>query len=114
MLAVGGVLLLALLRAELIDTADDAGTDTATSVADLAQEGILPPVLAATEEIATAVQVVKRGEVISATTNAVGAPAFLLDELRTRRDAHDRPEDALLRRGRPVPGHLARHRDPHR
>ena len=81
-LAVGGVLLLALLRAELIDTADDAGTDTATSVADLAQKGILPPVLAATEEIATAVQVVKGDEVISATTNTVGSPAFLAGELK--------------------------------
>jgi len=81
-LVVGGLLLSALLRAELIDTADDAGTDTATSVADLAKEGILPPVLAATEEIATAVQVVQRGEVISATTNAVGARAFLLDDLK--------------------------------
>ena len=79
-LIVGGVLLLALLRAELIDTADDAGTDTATSVADLAAEGILPPVLAATEEVATAVQVVQNGEVISATTNAVGTRAFLEDE----------------------------------
>lgn len=81
-LVVGGILLLALLRAELIDTADDAGVDTANSVAKLAREGELPPVLAATEEVATAVQVVKAGQVISATTNAVGARAFLSDELQ--------------------------------
>ena len=81
-LAVGGILLLTMLRAELIDTADDAGTDTATSVADLAQEGVLPPVLAATEEVATAVQVVQAGEVISATTNLVGSRPFQLAELK--------------------------------
>ena len=36
--------------------------------------------LAATEEVATAVQVVQDGEVISATTNAVGSRAFLMVE----------------------------------
>ena len=81
-MAVGGILLLALLRAELIDTADDSGEDTADSVAELARAGTLPPVLAATEEVATAVQVVQAGEVISATSNAVGSRTFLRSELR--------------------------------
>jgi signal transduction histidine kinase len=81
-MAVGGILLLSLLRAELIDTADDAGEDTADSVAELARAGTLPPVLAATEEVATAVQVVQAGEVISATSNAVGSRTFLRSELR--------------------------------
>ncbi|MGI9084859.1 MAG: ATP-binding protein [Aeromicrobium sp.] len=81
-LVVGGALLLVLLRAELIDTADDAGVDTAKSVARLAKEGTLPPELAATEEVATAVQVVQAGQVISATTNAIGAKAFLTVELK--------------------------------
>jgi sensor histidine kinase regulating citrate/malate metabolism len=67
-LAIGGVLLLALLRAELVDSADDAGEDTALSIAKLAEEGTLPAELASTEEVAAAVQVVKGGEVISATT----------------------------------------------
>ena len=57
-LAVGGVLLLALIRAELIDTADDAGSDAAENVAALAKSITLPPVLAPTEEVAAAVQVV--------------------------------------------------------
>ena len=81
-MAVGGILLLSLLRAELIDTADDSGEDTADSVAELARAGTLPPVLAATEEVATAVQVVQAGEVISATSNAVGSRTFLRSELR--------------------------------
>jgi signal transduction histidine kinase len=81
-MAVGGILLLSLLRAELIDTAEDSGEDTADSVAELARAGTLPPVLAATEEVATAVQVVQAGEVISATSNAVGSRTFLRSELR--------------------------------
>jgi len=81
-MAVGGILLLSLLRAELIDTADDSGEDTADSVAELARAGTLPPVLAATEEVATAVQVVQAGEVISATSNAVGTRTFIRGELR--------------------------------
>jgi len=80
-LAVGGVLLLVLLRAELVDSADDAGEDTAISIAQLAQKGTLPPELASTEEVAAAVQVVKGGEVISATTNVVGSRPFQMAEL---------------------------------
>jgi len=80
-LAIGGVLLLALLRAELVDSADDAGEDTAISIAKLAEKGTLPPELASTEEVAAAVQVVKGGEVISATTNAVGSRPFELEEM---------------------------------
>ncbi len=77
-LAVGGYLLIQLLRAELINTADDAGLDTATSVARLAEAGTLPRELAATEEVSTAVQVVRTGRVISATTNAIGARPFVM------------------------------------
>ena len=80
-LAIGGVLLLALLRAELVDSADDAGEDTALSIAKLAEAGTLPAELASTEEVAAAVQVVKGGEVISATTNAVGSRPFRMKEL---------------------------------
>jgi signal transduction histidine kinase len=80
-LSIGGVLLLALLRAELVDSADDAGEDTAISISKLAEEGTLPPELASTEEVAAAVQVVRGGEVISATTNAVGSRPFRMDEL---------------------------------
>jgi signal transduction histidine kinase len=77
-LAIGGYLLLQILRAELIDTADDAGEDTARSIARLAEAGTLPTELAATEEVATAVQVVRAGQVISATTNALKARPFLI------------------------------------
>jgi len=77
MLVIGGMLLLTLIRAELIDTADDAGTDAAESVAELAQASALPPVLAPTEDIAAAVQVVKDGRVISTTQNAAGSTPFL-------------------------------------
>ena len=80
-LAIGGVLLLALLRAELVDSADDAGEDTALSIAKLAEEGTLPPELASTEEVAAAVQVVKGGQVISATTNAMGSRPLRMEEL---------------------------------
>ena len=77
-LVVGGFVLLHVLRAELIDTADDAGEDTARSIAKLAAAGTLPPELAATEEVATAVQVVRAGQVISATSNALKARPFLI------------------------------------
>lgn len=80
-LAVGGVLLLALLRAELIDSADDAGEDTALSISKLAERGTLPPELASTEEVAAAVQVVKGGEVVSATTNVIGSRPLHMAEL---------------------------------
>ena len=76
-LAIGGVLLLTFIRAELIDSADDAGSDAAESVGALAKTITLPPVLAPTEDIEAAVQVVKDGKVISSTQNAAGAPPFL-------------------------------------
>ncbi|MGH3459447.1 ATP-binding protein [Aeromicrobium sp.] len=79
-LATGGILLLALLRAELIDTADDAGEDTAINVARLAEQGTLPRELAETEEIASAIQVVREGVVISGTPNALGQMVFPLAE----------------------------------
>lgn len=81
-LAVGGVLLLVVLRAALVESADDAGEDTAISISKMAQKGTLPTELASTEEIAAAVQVVKGGEVISATTNAVGSRPFQMTELQ--------------------------------
>ena len=79
-LAVGGVLLLTLIRAELIDTADDAGTDAAEDVAQLAQSSALPPVLAPSQDVAAAVQVVRDGRVISTTQNAAGSTPFLQRE----------------------------------
>ena len=81
-LAVGGILLLALLRAELVDSADDAGEDTALSISKLAAKGTLPPELASTEEVAAAVQVVKGGEVVSATSNVVGSRPLQMAELK--------------------------------
>jgi len=81
-LVIGGVLILTLIRAELIDSADDAGSDAAESVAALAKTTTLPPVLAPTEDIAAAVQVVKDGRVISSTQNAAGAEPFLDRKMR--------------------------------
>lgn len=78
-LALGGVLLLSLLRAELVDTADDAGEDTALGVARQAESGSLPAVLASTEELSSAVQVVQDGEVISSSRSAEGRRVFMME-----------------------------------
>ena len=76
-LAIGGVLLLALLRAELIDTADDAGADTAISVAD-ARPGGHPAPGARGDRGGRRRRPgrARTAQVISATTNAVGSAAL--------------------------------------
>jgi signal transduction histidine kinase len=76
-LLVGGMLVLSLIRAELIDTADDAGMDAAEDVAELIRTEEIPQTLMPTEEIAAAVQVVKNGRVIATTPNAEGSTPFL-------------------------------------
>ncbi len=76
-LLVGGMLVLSLIRAELIDTADDAGIDAAEDVAEFVRTEEIPQILTPTEEIAAAVQVVKDGRVISTTPNAEGSTPFL-------------------------------------
>lgn len=76
-LLVGGMLVLSLIRAELIDTADDAGMDAAEDVAELIRTEEIPQTLMPTEEIAAAVQVVKDGRVIATTPNAEGSTPFL-------------------------------------
>ena len=76
-LFLGGMLVLSLIRAELIDTADDAGLDAAEEVAELIKTEEIPQTLMPTEEVAVAVQVVKNGQVIATTPNAAGSTPFL-------------------------------------
>ncbi|MFZ0142261.1 MAG: ATP-binding protein [Aeromicrobium sp.] len=65
--AVGGILVILLLRNELIDTAQDLGEDLAEEVAGVAEGGALPVVLSRASEESPAIQVVQSGRVISQT-----------------------------------------------
>ncbi len=76
-LLVGGMLVLSLIRSELVDTADDAGMDSAEDVAELIKNEEIPQTLVPTEEIAAAVQIVQNGRVIATTPNAQGSTPFL-------------------------------------
>lgn len=79
-LAVGGFLLLSLLRSELIETAQDDGLIEAERVAAMARAGDLPRELSRTGTLSSAVQVVVSGKVVSGTMNAVGRPSLVRAE----------------------------------
>jgi signal transduction histidine kinase len=81
-LSVGGYLMLALLRTELIETAQDDGLREAKRIATLAQRGILPAELPRSGDLSTAVQVTQTGAVISGTPNALNRKLFAMEELK--------------------------------
>jgi signal transduction histidine kinase len=70
LVVLGGALIVLAVRAQLIHNADEAGQARAEQVAELAQLGSLPEDLVGTNDIESAVQVVRDGHVISATENA--------------------------------------------
>ena len=73
--AAGGVLLVTSVRGGLIDTADQLGEAQAEQIALLAQHGTLPAQLSTAKEVEVAAQVLRNGEVVSATGNAT-VPGF--------------------------------------
>jgi signal transduction histidine kinase len=73
--AAGGVLLVTSVRRGLVDTADQIGEAQAEQIALLAQHGTLPAQLSTAEEVEVAAQVLRDGEVVSATGKAT-APGF--------------------------------------
>lgn len=75
MVAAGGVLLVTSVRGGLIDTADQLGEAEAEQIALGARHGTLPAELAAAEDLEVAAQVLRNGEVVSATGNAT-TPGF--------------------------------------
>ena len=64
--AAGGTVFLLALRHELIENADDAGGERAQEVVDLAAEGDLPRPLPVIEDSETYIEVVARGELVTA------------------------------------------------
>ena len=109
-LAVGGILVLLLLRAELIDTAEDPGEDR-PSRSPGSRMASLPSVLAATEESPRRPgREVRSGD--QSDDHAVGAKAFRSDELQPGQ-SHPLPGSPAVRRGRAFPGRRARNRDAH-
>lgn len=80
MVAVGGFLILLVVRAELIEGGDAVAAERADMVADMAARGSLPAELALQDDVDTAVQVVADGRVIRRTPNAGGAPIVTLTQ----------------------------------
>jgi len=78
--AAGGVLVLTSVRAELTHTVDHVGEAQAEQIAHLAQEGVLPARLVASHDQTIAAQVVRRSEVVSATSNAAAPDFFALPQ----------------------------------
>ena len=70
LVAACGLVVVLVVRAEMVDAADDVAETRAEEVAALARMGALPPRLGEAEEMETAVQVVAGDEVISATVGA--------------------------------------------
>ena len=81
-LSVGGYVVLHLMQGELMETAQDDGLVEAERVATLAQRGALPTELPRAGDLSTAIQVVRRGAVISGTPNAVERKLFAMEELK--------------------------------
>jgi signal transduction histidine kinase len=75
-LAVGGVLILLAVKAELVDAADEVGDATAMDVAELAASGTLPRPLPVMHDTEAAVQVVSDGRVVTQTANIDGTHPF--------------------------------------
>lgn len=76
-LAVGGTVLLAVLKADLLGAVDDAAIDSAQSLGASIRKDAVPREILATEEVTTVAQVVRDGTVIASTMNAVGNPPIL-------------------------------------
>lgn len=77
-LAVGGVLILLAVKAELVDAADEVGEVHATEIAVLASAGDLPRPLPVSLDPEVAVQVISGGRVLTQSTNIAGTSAFEL------------------------------------
>lgn len=77
-LAVGWAVLLVLLHDYLIRTADNAALQSAETIAEQVQDGSLEREILTTEQITTTAQVVRGSAVISATSNAVDDPPFVM------------------------------------
>jgi signal transduction histidine kinase len=75
-LAVGGVLILLAVKAELVDTADEVGDVNAMDIAELASAGTLPRPLPVRNDSEVAVQVVSDRRVLTQTVNVDGTLAF--------------------------------------
>ncbi|MEJ7706899.1 MAG: HAMP domain-containing sensor histidine kinase [Nocardioidaceae bacterium] len=75
-LAVGGVVILLAVEAELVDAADEVGEVHAAEVAALAAAGDLPRPLPVSLDPEVAVQVLSKGRVLTQSTNIVGTRAF--------------------------------------
>lgn len=77
---VGGVLTLLVVRAHLIETADEVGAARAEQIAALAGRGTLPQRLVVADDLEAAAQVIRDGEVISSTHSASGRDMLGLPE----------------------------------
>lgn len=75
---VGGAGIVITVKAELIDSVDQAAAQRADEVANLAASGDLPADLPVVKDLEAAVQVVRDGRVVSATENLARAPALAL------------------------------------
>lgn len=76
----GGVLTLLVVRAQLIETADEVGAARAEQIAALAARGTLPQQLVVVDDLEAAAQVIRDGEVISSTHLASGGDLLGLPE----------------------------------
>jgi signal transduction histidine kinase len=79
--AIGGILLIAMVRGELIDTADDIGEDMAEDYAVTAQAGELPRTLERVGDEPPSAQVVQNGRIISQTSDSMGNRPYVDVEL---------------------------------
>ena len=80
--AAGGALLLMSVRTGLTETADQLGLAQAQQIAQLARQGTLPAKLVASHDLEVAAQVLKDGQVVSATSAAAARGFFGLPQQR--------------------------------
>lgn len=78
--AMGGVLVLLIVRGQLIDTADEVGEARAEQIAALAARGALPQHLVLADDLEAAAQVVRDGAVVSSTHSVSGRDLLRLPE----------------------------------
>lgn len=76
-LAIGWAALLAALHSYLIRSADGAAYESAHALAEQLADGTLPREILSTEQITTTAQVVRDGQVVNATRNALHDPPFV-------------------------------------
>ena len=80
--AVGGLLILLVVRTELIEGAEAIAADRSDMVAEIAAQGGLPAELSLQDDVETLVQVVADGVVVSRTPNISGVPLVRVDQPR--------------------------------